>query len=613
MRLQPRDYQVWGVQAFIKCLNEEPDENPLIAMPTGTGKSVVIAMILEWLMSQYPHMRIMVLTHVKELIKQNYDKLIDLWPQAPAGIYSSGLNRREHQHPCTFAGIASVAKRAQLFGHVNLVLVDEAHLVSPEGKAMYQQFFAELRKINPNVRIGGLTATPWRLGQGKITDEGGLFTKVCFDMTGMEAFNWLLEQGYLLPPVPRPATIMLNTDNVHMRGGEFIAHELQTAVNKEEITEKAVQEMIAMGEAENRHHWMVFAAGVEHSDAVCDAFLRHDIPAVSIHSKMGDKARDDAIRDYKLGKYKVAVNNNVLTTGFDFPGIDMIGMLRPTASTVLWVQMLGRGTRPAFVDGWDLNTQEGRLASISASGKQNCRVLDFAGNTRRLGPINDPVVPRKKGEGGGEAPVKECPGCGNYVHASLRLCCYCPHEFPIETKLKQAASTVELIKSKDVPVVDVFKIDHITYGKHCKAGVPDMMKVTYYTSNNKAFNEYVCFEHDNYAGKRARQWWRERSAQPFPDSTEDALVNAAHAVKAATHLSVWTNKKYPEIMGACFDGTAFGKEQSDGSAPTIETEAAAVDFKALMAKVAPKGELAELQDPALVKGGWDELEDDIPF
>lgn len=547
--LMPRSYQIEAAQSVPNYFMNNTG-NPVVAMPTGTGKSVVIAMLLQMVYHYWPGQRVMVLTHVKELIQQNYDKLMTLWPAAPAGVYSAGLNRKESNRKITFAGIGSVAKKAQLFGHIDLVLIDEAHLVSPNDETLYQFFLAALRAVNPHVRVIGFTATPWRLGTGRITEDG-IFTDVCFDITGMQAFNRLIAEGFLAPLIPRQTKMMLDIEGVHMRGGELIASELQHAVDKYEVTQAALRETLEL--AYDRQHWLIFASGVEHACNIADMLNDMGVPTVAIHSKMGDAQRDQAILDFKAGKYRAAVNNNVLTTGFDFPAIDLIVVLRPTASTVLWVQMLGRGTRPFQCDEYK---------------KENCLVLDFAGNTRRLGPINDPVIPRKKGsKAGGEAPVKLCGSCATYNHASVTHCTYCGAEFTFQVKIKKTAASDQLLRG-DAPVVEVFKVDHITYSTHEKAGRPPMMKVTYYCGL-RSFSEYVCIQHDGFAQRKARQWWRERSSAPFPESTEAALTMTS-SLTAATHLRIWVNKQYPEILTHCFDGTAFGQQEAIAP-PTVET------------------------------------------
>lgn len=589
MILLPRDYQTECVGALYNYFATQFG-NPVCALPTGTGKSVVIAMFLESIYRYYPRQKVLVLTHVKELIQQNYEKLMALWPTAPAGINSAGLNRRDIHQRIIFAGIASVAKLWAEFGHVDLVIIDEAHLVSPNDETMYRSFLQGLLSINPHVKVIGFTATPWRLGHGRITEDG-IFTDIAFDITGLHAFNRLIAEGYILPLIPKQTQTLLKTDGVHMRGGEFIAKELQNAVDKEEITHAAVQETIELGH--DRHRWLVFAAGVDHAIHTNDILNDLGVPSVVIHSKMGDKERDKAIRDYRAGRYRAAVNNNVLTTGFDDPTIDLITMLRPTASPVLWVQMLGRGTRPFYADGFDLQCTEGRLAAIANSQKQNCLVLDFAGNTRRLGPVNDPVIPKKKGSKMGDAPVRLCDSCGTWNHASARPCIYCGTEFPVHVKLKQAASTQALIKA-DLPIIEIFKIDHMTFAHHTKHDRPPSIKVTYYCGY-RMFNEFVCIEHAKFAGRKAREWWRGRTHLPFPGSTADALLQV-EKLRTPTHLRIWVNKQYPEIMAHCFDGTAFGTEEAPETIapPTVNTEAG---------WTAPS--------PTSVNSNW--VDDDIPF
>lgn len=546
--MKPRDYQIEATSSLFQYF-QRATGNPVVAMPTGTGKSVVIAMFCWQVLWQFPGQRIMVLTHVKELIQQNHDKLKLMWPNAPAGIFSSGLGKKEAYFPITFAGVGSVAKRAHLFGRIDLVIIDEAHMVSPSESTRYQKFLAELKQNNPALKVIGFTATPWRLGHGRIVDDG-LFTDVCFDITGVEAFNRLIAEGHLARLIPKAMRTVLDTEGVHMRGGEFISAELQAAVDRDEITQAALDELVEQGF--DRNHWLLFSSGIEHANHMGDMLrVRYGIENAVIHSKMegGDKARDYAIEKFKAGGVRCAINNNVLTTGFDFPAIDLIGVLRPTASTVMWVQMLGRGTRPS-------------------EGKENCLVLDFARNTARLGPINDPVIPRKPGEGGGDAPVRLCDACGTYNHASVRQCVCCGAEFHFVSKLKASSGTEDLIAG-DMPVVEVFQVDHITYSINTKIGSPPMVRVSYFCGL-RTFSEFVCVQHEGWPKRKAREWWALRTSDPMPESTDTAM-EAIQQLSPATHLRIWVNKKYPQIMDACFDGTAFGTKLDDGHAVQVQT------------------------------------------
>jgi len=509
-----------------------------------TGKSLIIAEFIKRVLHSWPTQRVMMLTHVSELIKQNSEKLLTQWPTAPLGIYSAGLNSRESIMPIVFGGIQSVAKTIKKslsngnnkpahlkhFGWRDLVLVDEAHLLSPKEDTMYQYVLGELLKINPYLKVIGFTATPYRLKQGMITDDG-LFTDVCYDITGIDAFNRLIAEGYISPLIPKRTDITIDVSNIGITGGDFNKKQLEAAVDKDEVTYAAVKEMVEQGF--DRRSWLIFASSVSNSEHIAAMLQSFGIHAAATHSKLSDEDNNKRISDFKNGSLRALVNNNKLTTGFDCPQIDMIGMLRPTCSPGLWVQMLGRGTRPC-------------------ENKSNCLVLDFAGNTKRLGPINDPVKPRKKGKGTpGDAPIRICDSCGVYNHASARFCINCGKEFLFETKLFKHAGTDQLLRS-DAPIVEYFDVQKVIYNLHEKKNAegtllsPPMIKVSYFCGF-QMYNKYVCLEHPGVTGKQARDWWRQHHHEEPPPTTHEALQRV-NELRIPKRIRVWVNRKWPEIL-----------------------------------------------------------------
>lgn len=548
--IQARYYQQEAEDAIFDFFSRTPDvtRNPVVAMPTGTGKAIVIANFCKRVLQTWPGQRIMMLTHVKELIEQNAEKMRLVWPQAPLGIYSAGLGEKTTHMPLTFAGIQSAAKCPQEFGKIDLVLIDECHLVSPDENAMYRKFLAFLFNRNPYLRVIGLSATIYRLGLGMIT-EGGVFTDVAYDITGMTAFNRLLDEGYLCPLIPMTTQTILDVSKVQRRGGEFIANQLQAAVARADITSEALSEAVIA--AQDRSHWLIFAAGIDHVTMIHDQLAQRGIMATYVHSKMKADVRDDNLARFKAGQVRALINADILTTGFDFPGLDCIILLRPTSSPGLHVQILGRGTRPFYAPGFDLSTTEGRLAAIAASPKQNCLVLDFAGNTRRLGPINDPKIPGRKGEGAGDIPIKTCDHCGCMNHISARVCANCGAEFHFQEKITTRASTADLIV-RDEPKVEVFDVDRITYAPHVKIGFPPSLKVSYYCGLRR-FTEWVCLEHHGQSIlHKARMWWKMRSHLEPPNTIAEALPHVA-GLRTPVQIRVWINKKYPEILSHVFE------------------------------------------------------------
>lgn len=547
----PRDYQEYGINSVFEYF-AEASGNPLLLYPTGTGKSVVIAEIFRRALQGWPSFRGMMITHSELLVEQNYEKLKAVWPEVPAGIYCAGLNRKEHFFPITFCSIQSVANVTELFGFIDFIVVDEAHMISPSEETLYQKVFTELRKRNPKLKIVGLTATGFRMKQGHLLEgENAIFTDVIVDATNLEAFNWFLDEGFLVAPIPKPTREQIDTSKVKFTAGDYNQKELQEVSDTPKINEAAVREILMEGA--ERNCGLIFATGVDHCKHLHEVF-EYYVPgeATWVASRgMTGKERDRRISDFKAGKYRWMINNGILTTGFDHPPVDLIAILRKMMSPGLWVQILGRGTRPLYEEGFDLSTKEGRLLSIAASAKQNTLVLDFCGNTAQLGPINDPVMPNpRKRNTPGDAPVRICDNCGCYNHASATECWMCHHIFPRQNKVQDVASTKELVrraKELVLPIVDIVPVDRVVYNVHTKTGRPDSIKVMYHCGV-RMFTEWVCLEHGGYAAKKAREWWRERMNDEPPETTADAIAQV-DALRIPTAIKVVTNMPNGEISG----------------------------------------------------------------
>ncbi|NND99437.1 MAG: DEAD/DEAH box helicase family protein, partial [Pirellulaceae bacterium] len=321
-----RNYQERAVNALFDYFHKHRG-HPLVGMPTGSGKSLVIGDFIRRALSAYPQTRILALTHVKELVDQNAAALLKLWTTAPVGICSAGLRRFETQFPIVFAGVGSVMNRADELGHRDLVLIDEAHMVSPKETTQYQRLILALTAVNPNVKVVGFSATLFRMGQGMLTD-GGLFTDVAFDLTSREEFNALLDDGWLAPLTPKQTATQIDTDPVKITLGEFNQKQLQKATDREAITSAAVEELCREGH--DRKRWLIFAAGIDHSDHVAETLCAAGVDAVSLHTGPTSAPRDETINAFRAGELRAIVNNGILTTGFDCAEIDLIGMLRPT-------------------------------------------------------------------------------------------------------------------------------------------------------------------------------------------------------------------------------------------------------------------------------------------
>lgn len=542
MVYEERWFQVEGVKSFFNYYEKGNTGNPVLAYPTGTGKSFVLAMMIKQIFDNYPSQRVIMLTHVKTLIEQNAEKLLDIWPTAPIGIHSAGLNERSTVQPILYAGVQSVysymkkSEKTEMetppqfrhFGWRDLIFIDEAHLLSPDEETMYQYVIGKLRDINPAIKIIGLTATPYRMKNGLLT-EGGIFTDICYDLTGLNSFNRLIEEGYLCPLIPKATNNEVNVSKVKLTGADFNSKELEKEVDK--VAYQAIQESIAL--SEGRNCWMAFASGIDNSENIAEMLQSLGVDALAVHSKLKDEVNQERLNAHKSGELKCIVSNNKITTGYDCPQVDFIIMLRPTMSVPLHVQMAGRGTR------------------VHPS-KSNTLYLDFAKNVLRLGPINDPIIPKKSVKGkNGAAPVWICPNCSYYNHASARECELCGEKHNFAQKLFASAGTEDVIKSNE-PEIKTIAVKTVMYNRHVKPGSPPMLRVDY-ICGLRMFTEFIGFEHSKFVRNKAEQWWMERHSDEPPMTTDMALKKLS-GLRMPKYLTVHVNKKpYPEILSAEWD------------------------------------------------------------
>lgn len=496
-----RWYQSEAVEAAYGYLCNEPG-NPVICLPTGSGKSLVIAELARRAVTEYGG-RVLILQHRKELIEQNADKvrrLLDI----PVGLYSAGLRRSATSEDVILAGIQSVYNKATLFDRRNLIIIDEVHLVPSEGEGMYQTFLNESRQINPGVRVVGLTATPFRTGEGALCRPNGMFQKVCYDAP----IKRLIEECFLCPVTNKPNETQFDTSGLHTRYGEFITSELENLFGGAQVAE-ACKEIVA--KTAGRHSVMVFCTTVRHAASVTETLEKLTGERVAmIEGGTLPLERAAMITAFTEQRVRYLVNVDVLTTGFDAPCVDAICILRATASPGLFSQIVGRGLR------------------VHPS-KQDCLVLDFGSNIQRHGSIDNIDYGKPKTRKASEPSDDErlCPNCEAPIPNKKRRCDDCGFESqPREPNHEQQADTNSKILSTGEP--EHFPVESASFSRHQgKPGKLDTLRVTYYVESEgnlvKHISEWVCVEHSGYAKGKAQAWWRERCSLPMPDTIDECV------------------------------------------------------------------------------------------
>jgi len=541
--MQERWYQSEAVSETMALLVEKPEAHPLIVMPTGSGKSHTLCRFIDSYLTAAPIKKVLVISHVREILEQDHKALEDYF-EIDIGLYSAGLGSKTIKK-ITVAGIQSIYSKSELFVDFDLIIIDECHLIPTKGEGMYRTFLSEMSWCT----YVGLTATNFRLGHGYIHEgDGALFTDISYNLSDFEKFNRLVDEGYLSKLITKKTEEEWDTSGIKKTGGDFNLKALSEAFGREEITKAAIDEVLRYGKKFKL--WLLFAIDIEHAEYISKILNFNGVKTACVHSKMEN--RDEVMRDIKAGVYRAVVNVDILTTGFDAPQIDLIVLLRPTESQVLHVQMIGRGLRVVYAPGFDLDTIEGRLAAIEAGPKQFCFVMDFAGNTAKLGPINDVKVIQKGKNGTGEAVIKTCPNCDSICHPSAKFCDGCGHEFIFKEKISMTASNQDVVK-KEHELEEWLDVKSVSYSIHSKKGSPSSLRVTYNTGL-VSFSEWVCYDHSGYAKRTANNWvkWRWLGHRDKLPSDLKALYANVDILRKPKSILVKNSGKFPSIEDAKF-------------------------------------------------------------
>lgn len=549
--LTPRWYQTEANDAVWTYLSEKQG-NPVVVLPTGAGKSLLIAILIQQALEFGG--RVVVLAHRKELLQQNADEIRGLIPGVDVGIYSAGLKSRQIENAVVVAGIQSVFRKAADLGRRHLVLVDEAHLISGLEETMYRTFLTGIMDLtgimeaNEGLRIVGLTATPFRTGTGPICGPDRIFQRIVFEaQTGQ-----LIAEGFLCPITNKAAEAEVNTEKVGLRGGEFIESEMQAAFDTDDNVDAACLEILK--KCEGRHSVLVFASGVHHAEQIAKTLTAMlwatpgEVVAVVTGETMPIE-RAEILRRFIAQELRFVVNVDVLTTGFNAKCVDAIAILRATMSPGLFCQMVGRGLR-------------------LHPSKTNCLLLDFGGNIARHGSIDDPNFGYSEGRPGSKRAAvaaqngrgKECPACGLDVSANSRTCPECGFLFPFN---HNATADEESQLTGEMPP-ETWQVVDVHFKRHTKKGDPDApptVRADYVVKqpeaegnlSTKVISEWVCPEHQGFARKIFCAWWDARSICDFPDTVEDALSLIADGVcRVPVTITTKRDGKYTRIISCDF-------------------------------------------------------------
>lgn len=529
MMIAIRKYQQETIDAIYRWWIAHPKGAPIVSLPTGSGKSIIIAELVRLLWDTWPDEspRCLVVVPGRELAEQNADKLVRLLPNhIHVDYYSASLGRKRPDADVIVATIGSVHKAAHLLGNIKCVIVDEAHLTNPDGAGMYRQLVTDLARYCA-FRVVGLTATPFR-GNGVWLTSGKdpLFSGIACEVSVKE----LLDAGHLAPLVRPIDAVQTQIDvaGISTATGDYNVGELAERVL--EYLPGAADEACTL--AVDRRKWLAFLPTVANANAFSDLLNDRGILSAVVCGETPKSEREQLIAAYRAGKLRCLVTVLALATGFDVPDVDCILWLRPTVSPVLYVQGAGRGLRPA-------------------AGKSDCLWLDFSDTTERMGPV-DAIRGRNKIQRreAFDAPFAICNACGAQVRpASALVCPECgEHLREDEEKAHRGASNAAVMAHQVAAKIVTYPVDTVRYYVHRKDGSPDSLRVEYWSGLRAVAKEWVCVAHPpGFARSKAAAWWSRRSSAPTPHTASDAVA-VAGALLTPAAIVVNESGKWPEIV-----------------------------------------------------------------
>ncbi len=560
-----RPYQAAAIKAIWNHIFNSKGY-PLIVAPVGAGKSLIMAEFIRQVQERYDRTKIIVLAHDKELLVQNAEELRQQYPQANYGFYCSGLNQKKLINDITFASIQSIHDKATALDETrrpNIIIVDECHTIPHNDETRYRRFINDCEQLNPKMKVIGLTGTPYRSDSGHLCEgKGALFESVAYEIP----IAWMIDEGFLVKPtVPRTNTVM-DTSGVKTRNGDYIESQLQAAIDKQDVTEACVKEIVEHGV--NRKRWLIFTAGTDHCEHVTIEIQKHGIKCQGIHSKQSAADNREAVAAFRRGDIQCLVNVAMLTTGFNVPEIDLLAFMRPTRSPVLYVQCIGRGIRPVYASGMPLQTKEERLAAIAASDKSDCMVLDFGGVIDALGCIDDIKVtkrqsdfePKPKDEK--KEQFRICPACGEPNAMNAKHCVPCGFQLIADVvTLSESADKKSALLSADVEPEEMTVIDWtlIRYKKNEEK--QPVLKVVYHTYAGNVLEWVPMFK---------MKAWHDRHMPEYkgcyPESVDEALEwhkKNALPYKMPERIKVKKFGKFWELQGKFFGERSAPLEGTD--------------------------------------------------
>lgn len=541
-----RDYQARALDKIYADLQVK--QNVLLSAVMGAGKTFMSVRLIQRLYKEVPGMRFLVLMHKQELCQQFFDsfqKFTGL-PFTEIGLCCAGLGEKILDRRVTIATIQTFVNCMDKYMGAGLIVVDEAHRIDINGDTQYKQAFDYLRMQRPNCRILGITATPARLGHGYIyghlckPGNINLFDEISHKIT----YEELRKSGHLVPlkgVVANHETLETDLAGVSTNG-DYVLDQLGEIMSREIHLETAVEAIDQYCAGYRRV--CVFCCTIDHAEKLHE--LLGDRSTI-VHSRLSPLDRSVNMQLWESGRRPIMTSVNILTEGFDMPVLDCLVFARPTLSSSLFLQAVGRVLR-------------------THPGKDHGFLVDLTDNTARFGTDLDNIkitVPKavEAAEKKERSMWKICPECDAEVHVALRECSECGFVWPeTECVVAEAMPQMKSVVFEKSPPVWKDVIDWEPSFHESKKNGKTLGRIDYfyYATDYKRerVSMFLCFpdQYSGYAVTMSRQRWSQVSDGDFPNSIDEF---GERRLFVPVRVLVDLNGKYPDLVEVEVDESQF--------------------------------------------------------
>jgi DNA repair protein RadD len=555
--MELRNYQKKALDKAT-CWLDNKITNPLIVLPTGAGKTVVFATLIQTLYKQDPSRRFLILAHRQELISQAEEKLLNVWPNAPYGVLAASLKKFNNTAPIIIASRDTLASQTRLDKSlpVDYIIIDEAHHVGKEKKSRYRKIINHFEEIGCP-KILGVTATPYRMNQGFIYgNDGDFFDGVAHSVTIPE----LMEEGYLCRltafAVAKEAVIDASKARLKFKGGDYRESDLEVLAMDDLTILNIIDDWVEKAYSKGRTSTVFFCVSVLHAEKMCMLLRRSGITSAFITAETPKNERNAILKQFEQGKINALCNVAVLTEGWDAPRTDCIAILRPTKSLGLYVQICGRGMRP-----WP--------------GKEDCLLLDYGENMKRHGCIDKARPSRPPDYDGSLTWVcGECFAVNDYEDKS---CVECEEPRPVSAPhaldyFKPGNNTDGQVSASDIAAEGYVLSDEMPEKNEPIYRSEDVIAIRAKKKTSKNGNDYLSVEFQcdgvywpqstalmigmkGKAGDMARiKWNKMTGSNKYPYSIDLAvkLINEVGVFDKIKQVNLKKEGKYWNVIGVNF-------------------------------------------------------------